>query len=275
MKKDFDLDSIDMEKLVMDKFFFNEFIYTPLPQALVEIRKRRKDKMLEKRVDQFLRGDIPKPFVNGVKAVLDRQLFTPNYEFKRFLEITSALDLEPLFLEYHDDKFTSNNPLKHALGKMKFRKTLKKDIIEKIESRNVIDFNTNDGAKIKDVKTIWHQSLVDFHHELLESVFPNLTKHIFDTSEWPHSGLGNAKEYYTRNMALFVRNGILFENFSLQGSELNFVKKFCLPAFFDVWKSIGSKPLVVALLPIEKQENVYWQSYPMQMLSCIDKKKMV
>jgi len=273
MKNDPDLDNIDIEKLVADEKAFNEFIHTPLLEAIDELKNRWKDKGLEKKISKYLGTDIPKPFIDGFKVVLFRQLFTPNHELRRFMCVTDTFPLlKPIFLEYHEDKFTSNNPLKYSLGRMSFQGGIGKKSRLKTECRNIIDFVESDGQKIKDVKTIWGQPLIDFHHELLELVFPNSGQHIFDISEWLHKFPGGAKEYYRNVLTFFIRNGILFENFTMDGEELEFVKEVFLPAFIEVWKKIGKKPIIVALLPHDTQEDLFWVSHLVRTLDSVDKK---
>jgi len=273
MKKDSILEDIDIKKLLTDTKKFNEFVYSPLSEAMKELQVRWEDKELETKLHKFLQGDFPRPLVNGFKAVLFRQLFTPNYEFRHFMSLVTTLNIKPMFLEYHDDKFTSQNPLKHSLGKIIFHQYKGKNGNTRIDSRNVIEFNINDGKRICEIQTIWGQSLIDFHHELLESIFPGSNTYLFDGSLWFHRGGKCAKEYYTRYMALFVRNGILFENFILDGDELRFVREVFLPAFIEVWKKTGKKPQIVSLLSLDTQANKYWISHPIGTLTYVEEKK--
>lgn len=271
----FDLDNIDLGELIEDKKVFSEFVYTPLSEALRESQKRWRDKQLAKKMDGYFGGNIPQPLIDGFKAVLFRQLFTPNYELRRFMKTIHDANITPLLLEYHDDKFASNNPLKHALGKMKFQHNLDNDSKGKIETRNIINFNESGGKKIKAVQTTWNQSLINFHHELLFSAFPNSSKYLFDASSWFHSIGGKAKDYYSRYTALFVRNGILFENFVLEGNELRFIKEIFLPSFIEVWKETGKKPMIVSLLPIDTQNALFWMSHPAETLKVMKGKNSV
>ncbi len=275
MQTSLDLNKVDIKKLVMNHEEFSEFVYTPLLEAVYELKKRWKDEKLERQVHDYLEGDIPGPLLNSFKAVLFRQLFTPNHELERFIETIDRVGIKPMFLEYYDDKFTTNNPLKHALGKMKFQKELGENPQNRICSKRIIEFNGSDGRKIKEVKTLWDQSLIDFHHELLESVFPNSKQYLFDASDWFHRGGNGAKEYYNRYIYLFLRNGILFENFILEGGELSFVENIFLPSFIDVWKKTGKKPLISALLPVDVANDSFWVCHPFEILSRLQTKNMI
>lgn len=273
MKNLLNLDNIDIEVLVKNKENFRDFIYTPLAKVKDELVSRWENSNLKNCIKEYLQNDIPKPFLDGFKVVLFRQLFTPNYEFRHFIKVISKLKMEPIFFEYYDDKFTSHNILKHSLGKMKFQAEI--GYKNKIESKNIINFNEFDGKKIKDVRTIWGQSLISFHHELLESFLPRSSRYLFDASEWFKRGGGSAKQYYDRYISLFIRNGILFENFILEGSELIFIKEVVLPSFIHIWRITQKKPIIVELLPPNTEDDIFWLCHPFEALDCIKREKVV
>lgn len=265
MKNSVNFAEINIDEITSNSEEFRNFVFTPTSDAIEELKNRWNNKTLTENVENYLNGNIPEPLVNGFKAVLFRQLFTPNFEFRHFLELINLATIDPVFWEYYDDKFTSNNPIKHALGKMRFQSEINK---QTNLCKNIIDFNACDGKKIKDLKTAWGESLIDFHHSLIESEFCN-SKFFFDASDWFHHTGENAKGYYSKYLYLFLRNGILYENFLLEGHELIFVKEVFLPAFIKVWESSGYKPLIVELLPFDSQGNDYWLSYPIRMTDCI------
>jgi len=271
MKNIFDLDNIDVLRLTKDEMAFREFVYTPQSEAIEIIRKRRIDNLLKEAVNSFI-GNIPSPFVSGIKAVLFRQVFTPNYEFRRFMKLASDMKLTPVFLEYFDDIFTSANPIKHCLGRMKFHHVDDNSRV-RIRAKNVIDFNQSQGKKMKDVKTLWGQSLIDFHHHLLECDFQGSSKYYFDASEWFHALGGRAKNYYAKYISIYDCNAICFENFILEKDELKFIQEIFLPCFIESWKATGSKPIIVPLLPFDTENDNYWMSYPHKLEGALGEKK--
>ena len=113
---------VDIDALVADRKAFNAFVYTPLDEAILELKQRRADTALTEKVHGLLGGDIPEPFQIGPRAVLFRQLATPNYETRHFMDVLGSFPTspKPLFWEYYEDKFTPNNYLKLSLGKLKF-----------------------------------------------------------------------------------------------------------------------------------------------------------
>lgn len=183
-----------LKGLTRNRELFDEFIYTPITEVIEIAEKRLADDHLKQKVNDFLQNDIPEPLKKGLKAVLFRQVFTPNYELIYFMELVNALSIEPMFLEYYCDKFSTNNPIKHSLGKLKFQKDFS-NRNTRMYSKNVIEFNSNSGKRIKDIQTNWDQSLIEFHHELLKFIFPNNLKFLFDTSEWLSKPKGLKAEY--------------------------------------------------------------------------------
>src|SRR5687767_6880263 len=92
--------------------FVNE-IYTPISLIELELSRRRKDKELVKKVEDFLGDYILPELKSEPKAVLSRALITPNQEFKYFMDIVKEINLEPLGLEYHDKLVAKNSEKYH------------------------------------------------------------------------------------------------------------------------------------------------------------------
>ncbi|HEY9480806.1 MAG TPA: hypothetical protein VIR98_01065 [Candidatus Paceibacterota bacterium] len=265
---------IDIEKLISDREAFNAFIYTPLDKAIEELRSRNADESLGARMRDSVAIRIPEPLSDGPKAVLFRQVTTPNYELRRFVSIADAVcGLQPLFWEYRKDKFTSNNDVKKALGKLSFFFGKGKKGGSKIERLNVIDFNSYNGKKIDEVKTLWGQPLVDFHRELFENTYPKLDTAVFyDASDWFATSGGAAKGYYENFLSLFVKHAVLFENFMLDMKEVGFTREIFLPAFLRIMKATGVKPLIVALEPTDIEGEEFWMCHPHTSLDYVKKK---
>ncbi len=231
---------------------FDAFVYSKMEDALV---------LLEERDKNEVEYDVPEVFKGQKKAVIFRQLATPNFEIIRFLTVLPET-LKAILFEYHADKFTTQNESKYFLGKLHFYNGLGKKGGMKIDSHKVIEFNGNDGKPLNEVVTLWGQSLVDFHRELFLSW--NGNKHdisFFDASLWFKDR--KAKEYYENFLHIFIKNGILFENFMLESrKEKVFTREVFLPAFIKVWIKTGYKPLIVSLEPTEIEGESFWSYYP-------------
>lgn len=261
-----------IEELVSDRKKFDAFVYTPIDEALKEIELRRQNKDLDQRIESRL-VKVPEIMEGKPKAVLFRNITTPNYETMWFNDvIVKFKKLEPLFLEYTKDKFTNRNECKFALGKITLHKGKNKKDEHIFEFQNIIDVNSSNCKPISSIKTFWDQPLVDFHHELFLNDFSHLKNNIFDFSDWLEKNGKTAKEYYELFLLLFIKHGILFENFTLKDNELLFTKEVVLPAFIKISDKIGMKPLIVALEPTETEEGKLWQAYPAKMKEHIKQK---
>jgi len=263
----------NIDELISDRKKFNSFVYTPVDKAVEELNIRKNNKDLKDKVSFMLKGDIPKPFLKETRAVIFRQLITPNYELRRFISITDVIGIKPLFWEYYKDKFVSKNEVKYYLGMMAFfiGRGKKGGLIR--DYKKIIDFNSSNGKKLSEIKTLWGENLVKFHHSLFNNTYRRIsTDCFFDASRWLNKNGGKAIDYYKAYLSLFLSHGILFENVMLDAKELNFTKNTFLPAFIDVFKSTGFKPLIVALEPTEIETDEFWMCHPYNSEKFIDKK---
>lgn len=255
---------MDVETLTGDRDAFNRYVYTPWPEAVEILEERRKETALAAYVEKLLPQGLP-PIMQGKKSmVLFRHIATPNYEISRFLIAADALSdrLQPLILEYTKDRFNNRNEWKFSLAKLRFQKGTNKLGEPLFEFKNIIDINAANNQEIASVKTTWGQPLVEFHHELFAEAYPSFSENVFDLSEWLHDTATVAKDYYKYFLALFLRDGILFENFMLEGKELAFTKEVILPTIMALETECGFKPLIVPLEPTHVEGDEFWLSHP-------------
>jgi hypothetical protein len=269
---------INMGDLLMNKVAFNSFVYTPLEDALTELNRRWNNIPLRSFVETHLEADIPEVIKGGSKLVYSRHVVTPNYEVRRFLSISDALDMHALFWEYHSDKFTPNNKCKYHLGRMSFYKGMGRNGGSKLEHEFIVDFNMSNGKPISSIKTLWNEFLPDFHHSLFNGKFKGANYDFFDASAWFKRNGPRAKSYYKKFMGFFLCHGILFDNFLFDNSEIEFVKEIFLPAFMHVYATTSYKPLIVALEPTEIEEDEFWLCHPhetqQEVESLVNKRKL-
>jgi hypothetical protein len=265
----------EIERLVSNREEFNKFVYTPLEVAIEELKNRRMDQSLQSSIEEKVIEEMPQIIRDKNCAVTFRQLATPNYELRRFINLVDGMeDFTPVFFEYSKDKFTDNNEWKYHLAKLFFYNGKGKKGGEKTTQTNIIDFNSSRGKKIGDISTLWGQSLVDFHHELFNIAYEGKGKEIIflDASDWFAKSGGNARDYYENFLTIFVSNGILFENFMLDKKEYTFTKEIILPAFIRVMKKCGKKPLIVALEPTEIESDRFWMCHPAETKSLVEQR---
>ena len=254
----------DFNKIMSDRKLFYKTVYTPLSEAKKILAERQKDKKLIGKIEKLLKSNIPEPLKNiGKNAVHFRQIATPNYDARWFIELTKDHGLKTNFFEYHDDIFTANNDFKYSLAQLRLHKDKNNKKGENLEEKiTIVDFNKYNGKKFKNILTLWSEPLVDFHRRLFEVCgYKNDEFCFFDSSKWFKENGGKAVDYYTSMMLIFICHGILFENFLLDGSEGEFTKKIFLPAFENAVNLTGMKPLIVPIPPMDNEDNAHWVSY--------------
>ena len=252
--------SEEYDQIMSDRKLFNEFVYTPLSEALKLLDERRTPEIMHK-VEKILNGNVPKILKKHKSSIICRQVATPNHESRMFIQISEENNLLPVFFEYLDDKFTSNNNYKHSLGQLHIQRDgSEKDGSPHFEKIKIIDFNVQNGKKMKEVTTLWDESLESFHKNLFEVYgYDRSNLHFHDVSEWFNNNGGKATEFYVNFITLFTCFGILFENFIfLEGSEGDFTRKVVLPAIKKATEITGMKPLIIPIGPIEIETDGLW-----------------
>jgi len=236
-------------------------LYIDPESAVAEIKRRWTDKGLEKRVSDYLGGDIPHVLGDGPKILLFRHLVTPDEESRIAIELAKKHDIDVVFFEYTQDRFTSLNFDKYTLVKMFFlleKKGAGKDRVVKI---NVADMNSANGKTISSIATKWGESLVDFHHAVFSEVFPEYSTKLFDASRWLKTHGERAALYYDAILCLTLRNRILLEDFHDEGDEAEFSRNVMLPAFRRIEQQFGLTPLIVKLAPEDSHLDPTWWYY--------------
>lgn len=276
MTERIDLDSEELvERLINDREAFNAFVYTPLNEAVSEIKIRRNDPELLSWPRKIIGQDVPLQLSKTIKGAMVRNIATPNHETIRFLQLIESLDdIDPILIECVDDKFVPLNKLKQYLGKLRFFMGRNKHGELISHPINIIEFNKSMGKKFSNVVTAWGQPLVDLHHEMLWEISGAQQQYIYDISSWCFSYGPSAKEFYKPLLSLFIKHAILFENFLLEDleGEQPFIKEVFLPAFIEVSVIANRKPLIVALEPTEIESDTFWLCYPEKLKGFVEKK---
>lgn len=236
-------------------------IFTPLDEAIAEIRRRREDPMLVRAVSEFLNHDIPAHFNNSAPILyLCRHVATPNFEALRFIEIGKSQNLPLVIGEDSQGTFFANNVLKRALGKLPVVKGIARNQDEIIEYFSVIDFASAEGEPFSSVNTISNGKLIDLHHDLFSHIYPYGVS-IVDEAAWiDNHHRDNLLEQYKHTLALLVTQGIMFESYPPEESRL--VEEVLLPAFDFITHHLGHKPLIYELIDAQLEEARDWNAYP-------------
>lgn len=236
-------------------------MYSSFDEIMSELRARKQDSGLRKRVADFLGAHgFPYSVEDAPRAFFSRSVMTPNFEMAYFLDLARDLGLRPLLLEY-PDKFVAKNPTKYHLTNIHFHEDARRFALA--PGVKIGDISAMEGKRMRDAKTHKGESLLDFHHRLLFKAYPELEGSVVDFYDWFNLTRGKGADYYLCYLALFVCDGVLFENF-LQGDreETAFVLEKILPSFNRACEIFGVRPLVFPLLPIEYERQNDWLAYP-------------
>ena len=114
-------------------------------------------------------------------------------------------------------------------------------------------------TKLKDIKTLWGESLIDFHKKLFDLYNINDVSFLNEI-DWYEKKNEKPIDFYVNFFLLITCFGILFENFlALKGdTEAKFTKDVVLPALEKVINLTGVKPLIVPLEPIDIETDNFW-----------------
>lgn len=260
------------KKITSDRNLFNQVVYTPLSDAIRLLNERQKDPTLVSKVRKLLNGNVPKLFEENKCAIMARQLATPNYENIRFINLANGSGLHPVFLEYFNDKFTSVNKYKHSLGQLHVQNKINKNGGRCVEKITIIDFNKSNGKKLKDIKTLWGEPLIDFHKKLFE-LHKLKDFSFFEETDWYKKGNEKPVDFYVNFFLLVTCFGILFENFLLLKEDIEgeFTRDVVLPALEKVINLTGVKPLIVPVEAVDLETDDFWYYHPPLIKTAIKK----
>jgi hypothetical protein len=237
-------------------------IYTPFSTIKEELARRQCDDTLRQKIistwgENLIPFSLDKPL-----AILSRTVATPNLELRYFIELAKDLNLEPLILEY-DGKLVGANMEKYCLCKLLFLDEVNKNN-HILEAKKIVDIAKYEGQMFSKVKTLWGESVHDFHHKLLLNEYPNSGEKMFvDITKWFNTARTASDYYYFQYLSLFICNAVLFENFLFDdGSEVSFLKEKIYPSLVEAGRYYGLKPLIFPLVPIGYQKYKHWLAYP-------------
>jgi len=244
-----------------------EVRYYGLSEAVKVINCRRKSLNLDeiRRTYNFPDG------VDGcLLGFLGRHIASARLEELQFWKRCRSVGLKPLWLEYLDDTFVTNNPSKARLCKIRVVLGKSKDGRLKERVLRIVDSFHPMVRKVGEVETVWGESLASFHHRVLKELLPNPT--MYDISGWLKS-IGKAQAYYESYLALALAHGILFESFESPGfPDLErFKHVVVLPAYKRLVERWGVPPVIV-YHPVAKNEDFYLKYYPPEVLKFIPEK---
>lgn len=267
--------AIDWLKSLFTPSLPNKHLYTPELEVLDELERRSSDTELSQKIVRSVKvTDSIQTLLDGGCLVMFRQVVTPLHEILHFSNLAKNLNLKPVIIEFHADKFVSTgNFYKKSLGKLPIHVKSTRNNHDVYEYTTIVDFNSNVGKPFKDIKTVKGESLIDFHHELFTYITNVEVANIsLECSDWFDHYKSNAAEYYEPFLTCFTQKNVLAEVFLWGKQHGEFTKKIVTPAFNRVKQKTGYAPLILNYQPIGEQDRIYWDCYPNQTNDFLERK---
>lgn len=254
--------------LIKCGYYKNFFSYFSVEDALRELEIRKKDRGLQRLVENEIGNDFYKVVDN--KFVISRPCATPNFEFTIFNDHIVANNKKGLVLEY-PSLFVTKNKDKLFLAKVVFCDKDKKNNSSQYQIDKLVKISESEGLELSKLQTKYDISLIDYHHRFFKLVFKDTPIDFLDFTEWFNHARTN-RLYYYKYLLLFVTHGILFENFLVNNpDEKVFFNKKILPSYIYIYKKIKVKPLIVRLVPKDEEDQVTWSYYDVNNVELINK----
>lgn len=244
-------------------------MYTTLPEAILELERRRRDPELQKKVREFLDGHDhrintdPEPYF-----CYTRHITSANFEFDILWNMVKEHTDYKLYLLEGSTKFVTQNMEKYFLAKMFFCKPSPPGIDtsdrQALDTYKTCDFNSWNGKPMHDIRMDTGELLVDFHHRILFDEYPETRDRIefVEHYEWLLEARKKYDHRYTAFFASFIMHGILFENNDFLSSEEDIIiHNEIIPSYESIYKHFGLKPLIVSIVDISIAHSDYWLWY--------------
>lgn len=257
-----------------DEIDVSDIVLHPL-EAVKELKKRQQDPELKKKVEEYLKGDIPEYFKDGPILYLARHIVTPNFETLRFIYLMKHLGMKTVITQDSKGLFVSQNHVKRALCKLPicYRHSQKGNKLnEHYQNFTVVNFSEADGKPFSDIRTLWGEKLADFHTRLFSELMSEKVDSPDDSAWIDRHHRGNLLEHYKHLLALFVVHGIFFENYNTDDPhEADFIRHILRPACLFVEERFGYRPIIVQVFPTSFESYRFWISYPNKVLDIVRK----
>lgn len=242
-------------------------------EAVQELKRRQKDPILKKKIEEYLSGDIPEYYRDGPILYLARHTVTPNFETLRFIHLISNLGLKTVVTQDSKGLFVTQNQVKRALGKLPVcRRVTQKGgkLNEHYQNVTIVDFNEADGKAFYEIKTLWGENLIDFHTRLFSELNIQVVEAPDDAKWLDRHHRGNLLEHYKQLLALFVAHGIFFENYNADDEhEVHFVEQVLRPACHFIEQRFGYRPIITQVFPTSFESYHFWISYPAKVMDIV------
>ncbi len=237
--------------------------YFTLPQAIEELDRRRGQKNFIEEWWKNKNWILPNLPPSQDLAIFARQVATCRYEDLLFFRLAKSYELNPFWMEYHRDSFSTASSFKRSLAHPMFFYGRGRNKGEKIKKDKLNNMRSYDGQPLQSIPAKGSLTLIDYHHQLQDQFIANDNGKVLrsDFSDWL-SSFGSSKKYYFPYLSLFVAHAILFEDFH-GGESGNRLDRFIQFVFEPAWKKLVDelgfdlKPLIVKMPPWQTQMAYY------------------
>jgi hypothetical protein len=195
------------------------------------------------------------------RAILFRQIATPNYELRRFLRLCARSDYAPVILQYHADRMSCHNTFKRSLVAPMFLEGISRNGQPFFRRHHLINVETIERLRLSEV-VVAGRSLPDVHTNLLRIALPNDTFQLVEGSSLLSSYPAGARDYYVDLFAALGSDLLLLEDFMTDDEEAGFFDRVVRPAFDTACSILGKRPLVRRLCDNRRMPSPLWYAYP-------------
>ena len=125
-------------------------------EAIAELERRRKNPELQRKIEEYLKADIPDYFKDGPILCLSRHIGTPNFETLRFIHLMRQFNMKVVVTQDSKGIFVPFNHVKKALTKLPILTRITQKggrLNEQYENITIVDFNAADGKTFSEIKT--------------------------------------------------------------------------------------------------------------------------
>lgn len=194
------------------------------------------------------------------RAVLWRQVATPNYELRSFLRSARRLGLKPVVVTYPEDTMCSRNAFKRALVAPLFIEGVNRLGQPIWRKRQMVNVQSVENVPFGDI-WIGNRELPALHHELLQIALPDTEFSVIDGSDW-RAKQGGSYDCYLNICASLDDKITLFEDFMTNEAETKFFDAVVRPALLEAAKALGREPAILPICKGCRAASPLWYAYP-------------
>ena len=195
------------------------------------------------------------------RAILFRQIATPNYELRQFLRLCRRRGFAPIILSYHRDRMSCQNPSKRALVAPMFINSVNRHGQPVFRRERLINVETVEKLRLSEIR-IGNHDLPAFHAALMRLAIPAEPFTLVEASSWLGSYPQGAKDYYVELFLGLTDGVMLLEDFITDPKEADFFDRIVKPAFDLACRQLGKRPAIARLCNNRRSDSPLWYAYP-------------